>query len=155
MLLRPARQWPMAVKDGLQHPAIAMMDTLLAGMARRGLGPRRPPPSSGIQARLGLPEMKAGAQFALQTDAHVLKHAQVRKHGRDLERAHHAGTRLGDVLALLENLTRGDGQKLGEQVKHRRLARAIGPNQRVNRATPDLDVDPIDRDKTLEPKFGS
>jgi hypothetical protein len=36
---------------------------------------------------LGFPEMERRAQLALQADAHVFQHRQVREGGRDLERA--------------------------------------------------------------------
>ncbi len=109
-----------------------------------------------VQAGLGLPEMEAGAQLALQADAHVLQHGEVREHGRDLERSHHAGARhlgclvAGDVLALVEDLARGHGQELGEQVEHGRLAGPVGADQRVDGASPDLEIDLVDRDKSLE-----
>ncbi len=46
-----------------------------------------------VELALALPEMKGGAELALQADAHVLQHRQVREHGRNLERTDdaHAG----------------------------------------------------------------
>ena len=84
--------------------------------------------------------MKSRTQLALQTNAHVLQQGQVRKHGRDLERANHTATRnlcrcfAGDVDAVEADLARSRLQKLGQQVEARGLARTVGANQRMDAA---------------------
>ena len=109
-----------------------------------------------VEHALGAPEEEGIAQLALKRDAHVLTHRQVREHRRDLERPHQAhasdcrrgGT--GDVLAVELDAARGGRQKLGEQVETGRLARAVGPDQRMDSMAPDLQVDVLDGDEALE-----
>lgn len=100
--------------------------------------------------------MKARAELALQPEANILEHAQVGEYRRNLEGAHHAGAghlgrgHLRDVLTLVENLPGSHWQELGQQIEHRRLARAIGADKGVYGTAPDLDIDPIDCNETLE-----
>src|SRR4051795_6215631 len=69
------------------------------------------------------PEIERAAAFPLQGDAHVLKASQMRKHGRDLKRAHKAEPRnigrreAGDVLTLEPDASACRLEKLGEQVE--------------------------------------
>ena len=92
----------------------------------------------------------------LERDAHVLAHRQVREHRRDLERprqAHASDCRrggTGDVLAVEPDAARGGRQKVGEQVETGRLARTVGPDQRMDGMAPDLQVDVLDGDEALE-----
>ena len=100
--------------------------------------------------------MKGGAEFALQADTHVLQHRQVWKHGGNLERADDAAARdlgrlrVGDVLAVVENVAGGRDEKFRQQVEKRGLAGAIGADQGVNLAPLHLQVDVAHSDKALE-----
>ena len=60
--------------------------------------------------------------------------------------------RLGcsDVLAIEHNLPSGGDEKLRQSVKHRGLARPIGPDQSMDMASLNLKVDTIDGNKALE-----
>ena len=67
------------------------------------------------QLRFGAPEIHRMPLLALQRDAHVFMHGQVRKHRRNLERAHQTHARdgrrprTGDFLAVEEYLARASG----------------------------------------------
>src|SRR3954468_19476827 len=94
--------------------------------------------------------------LALQSDAHVLQHCEVRENRGDLERADEthardAGRRrAGDLAAIEEDLASGRLQKMGQQVEAGRLPGAVGPDQRVDRAAPDLEGNAVDGDEALE-----
>ena len=102
------------------------------------------------------PEVERAAALALQRDAHVLQHREMRKHRRDLERAHHAeprhlGRRLrGDVGALVGDAAPRRLQELGQQVEAGGLAGAVRPDQRVDGAALDPQVDAVDGDEAGE-----
>src|ERR1700755_276404 len=71
----------------------------------------------------------------------------MRKHRRNLERAHeakprHIGRReCGDILPLVKNLAGGGLQKLGQQIEARGFAGPIRTDQRMNAATADFETD--------------
>src|SRR5256885_4687460 len=73
------------------------------------------------------------------------------EHGRDLERAHQAATGdvgralVGDVAAVIEDAAGARLEELGQQVEDRGLAGAVRPDQRMDRAAVDLEVDFPDR----------
>ena len=75
---------------------------------------------------------------------------------RDLERAHHAEPgnirrfRRGDISAVVEDLPARGWQELRDQVEASRLPGPVGTDQGMNRTTPDLEIDPLNRRKTLE-----
>src|SRR5262249_22166709 len=83
----------------------------------------------------------------------VLEHAQVGKHGRDLERADEAEPgdvgRLAarDVAALEADPAAGRRQEVGQEIEARRLPRAVGPDEGVNGATPHAQVHILDGDE--------
>ena len=85
--------------------------------------------------------------LALQRDPHIFQRGQMRKHRRNLERAHQAKPRhIGrrhrrDVLSLVENLAGRGLQELGQQIEARRLAGPVRTDQRVNAATADPQID--------------
>src|SRR4029079_11746289 len=56
----------------------------------------------------------------------------------------------GDVGALVENLAARRRQEMGQEVEAGGLAGAVRPDQRVYGAAPHLQLDAVDRDKTLE-----
>src|SRR5215469_4617649 len=80
----------------------------------------------------------------------------MRKDRGNLERAdkaaaRHRGWRLGrDVAAVVENLPGARVEKLGQQVEDGGLAGAVRPDQRVDRAAPDFEVDSLDGGKAAE-----
>src|ERR1700732_2724119 len=67
----------------------------------------------------------------------------MRKYRRDLERAYQAETRhigrrqCGNVLAIVQDLTRRRLQELGQEVEASRLAGAVRADQRMDAATAD------------------
>ena len=86
--------------------------------------------------------------LALQRDPHIFQRGKVRKHRRDLERAHQAETRdigrrhRGDVLALIGDAPGGRLQELGQQVEARGFPGPVRTDQRVNMTTanPESDI---------------
>src|SRR5438874_885265 len=84
-----------------------------------------------IQHPLRAPEMKRIAESPLQRDPHVLADAQMREHGRDLERAHKAAAgdigrpRGGDVIVAVENPPGARLEEFGQQVEDGGLAGAV------------------------------
>src|SRR5262249_52880506 len=53
-----------------------------------------------------------------------------------------------DVTTLVEDASASRGHELGEEIKTSRLAGAIRPDQRMDRAARNAQIDPIDRDET-------
>src|SRR5215217_3153755 len=100
--------------------------------------------------------MKAGAQLALQADAHVLQYRQVREHGRNLEGADDAHARdLGrararDVAAVEQDLPGTGHQEFSEEVEAGGLAGAVRADERVDMAALDAQVDIAHGSETLE-----
>ncbi len=56
----------------------------------------------------------------------------------------------GDVVAVVDDLAAGRRQEFGEQVEDRGLAGAIGPDQRMDAAAADHEVDMVDSHEALE-----
>src|SRR5262249_1674443 len=102
------------------------------------------------------PELEGVAQPALQSDTDILAHRKMREDGRDLERARepHArngrGRAAGDVAALETDAAGRRRQEMREQVEAGSLAGAVGTDQRMNRVTPDPEIDVFDRDEAPE-----
>ena len=100
--------------------------------------------------------MKGRAQIALQRGAHILQHRHVRKHRRDLKRAHDATARRlcrffgRDIDAVEADAAAAGVQKLGQQIEERGFASTIGADQRVDMAAPDFQVNLVDRHESLE-----
>src|SRR6185437_5461394 len=100
-----------------------------------------------FEAALRLPEMEGGAERALQRDAHVLAHREMREDSRDLEGADDAEPRhrrrplARDVAALVEDAPGGRPQELGQEIEDGRLAGAVGADERMDRAAPDAQID--------------
>ena len=94
--------------------------------------------------------------LALQRDPHILQRRQMREYRRDLERADQAeagdvGRRhRRDVPSLVENGTGGGLQELGQQVEARRFPGPVRPDQRMNAAAADLQVDVANGKETRE-----
>ena len=91
-----------------------------------------------VQAFAAAPKVVAGAQLALQGQAHVLQQSEVGKNRRNLKRANHppAGNLrwllLGNVLPIENNAARRGHQKFGQQIKASGFAGPVGPNQRMD-----------------------
>ena len=117
------------------------------GQARPRRSARARASSSSRKRALRAPEIERVAALALQRDAHVLEHGQMRKHRGDLERAHESHARdrrrprAGDLAAVEEDLAARRRQEMRQQVEAGRLAGAVGPDQRVDRAAADSQVD--------------
>ena len=85
--------------------------------------------------------------LALQRDPDIFQRRQVRKHRRNLERAHEAKPRhIGrrhrrDILSLVQDLTGRRLQELGQKIEARGLAGPVRSDQRVNTATADPKID--------------
>ena len=109
-----------------------------------------------VERARGLPEMKRSAELALQADAHVFEHRQMREHRRDLERADDAAARdlrrlfARDVDAVEVDAAARGLEKLREQVEARGLARAVGADQRMDAAALHFQAHVVDGDETLE-----
>ena len=94
--------------------------------------------------------------LALQRDPHIFQRGQMRKHRRNLERAHQAEARhVGrrhrrDVLPLVEDLTGRRLQELGQQIEARRLAGPVRTDQRMNAAAADPEIDIANGKETRE-----
>src|SRR6202011_3536034 len=105
------------------------------------------PPIENAQSPLRAPEVKRVPEPPLESDAHVFEHGKLRKDGGDLERAdqssprHSRGTQLRDVFASIDDGARGRRKESREQVEDSRLAGAVRPDQSVNGATADSQVD--------------
>ena len=55
-----------------------------------------------------------------------------------------------DVLSVVQNLPRADGQEFGQQIENRGFTGTVGANQSVNGTATDLQVDVIDRHEPFE-----
>ena len=79
-------------------------------------------------------DLPYGRKRALQSDAHVLQHGQVREYGGNLERTDHAAIgdplrpQAGDVLAVVQNGAGSRRQEFGQQIKTGGLAGAVRPD---------------------------
>src|SRR5215831_18856876 len=131
-------------------------DRVLEFRQRDRLEQRARPAVQLLEQALGAPEIEGSAALALQGDAHVLEHREVRKHRGDLERANqaHPGdrrrTRAGDVAALVDDAAPRRLEEVCQQVEAGRLPGAVRADERVDAAAADLEVDVPDRDETLE-----
>ena len=102
-----------------------------------------------MQDAFRAPEIERAAALALQRDAHVFEHGQMREHRRDLERAHEAeprhvgGPEGGDVVAVEEDAAAGRAEELGQQIEAGGLAGAVRADQRMDRAAHDAQIDAV------------
>src|SRR4029079_14362821 len=109
-----------------------------------------------VERARGTPEIKRSPALALQRDAHVFEHRQVREQGRYLERAHQAHARDArragprDLAAVIEDLAACRLEEMREEVEAGGLAGAVGADQRMDTAAPDGQGHVLDRDETLE-----
>lgn len=100
--------------------------------------------------------MELGTEFALQTDSHVLEHAELGEGRRNLERTHKAaagsnrGRLMRDVNSLEADLARRGGQELGQQIENRCFPGPVRADQRVNAPFPHLQIEVRDSNKPLE-----
>ncbi len=100
-----------------------------------------------VEHRFGTPEIEGVSVLTLQRDPDVLQRRQMRKHRRNLERAHQPETRhigrrqRGDILALVQDLPGRRPQELGQEIEARRLAGPVRPDQRMNTATANPQID--------------
>src|SRR5262249_32793002 len=96
---------------------------------------------------LTAPEVEGRPAPALQCDPHVFQYAQVREDGGDLEGPYeaHARDRGGlaprDVAVVEAEAPGRRRQEGAEQVEDRRLAGAVGADERVDRAPADAQSD--------------
>ena len=92
----------------------------------------------------------------LHGERHVVERGELAQHGGDLERARepqpHAGVRrqARDVVARRSGSCRSRAQLAGELGDQRRLAGAVGADQRVDLARPHVDRDVVGRDQAAE-----
>ena len=109
-----------------------------------------------VEHAFGAPEVERIAERPLQRDPDILAHAQMREHGRNLERAHESPSRdigrprPGDLLPLVIDVPGGRFEELGEQIEYGRLAGAVRADQRMDRAAPHPQIDPLHRGETAE-----
>src|SRR3979409_325770 len=99
------------------------------------------------ETRFGTPKIEGVPVLALQRDPDMFQRGEMRKYRRDLERAHQAETghvgrrQRGDVLSLVQDLTSGRLQELGEKIEARGFAGPVRTDERVNTATAHPKVD--------------
>jgi hypothetical protein len=109
-----------------------------------------------VERALRPPEVERRSTLALQRDAHVLEHRQVRKNGGNLERPHQPETRhLGgrqrrDVASLVDDAPPARPHELRQQVEAGGLAGAVGPDQRMNGAARHPQADVVHGDEAGE-----
>jgi len=83
------------------------------------------------------------AMLSLQRDPDVLQRGQMRKHRRNLERAHqHKTCDVGrrhrrNVLDLVKDLTGGGPKELGQKIEARGFAGPVWADQRMDSAAAD------------------
>src|SRR3979411_993873 len=112
------------------------------------------PAVEAVEHRLGTPEIEGVPVLALQRDPDILQRPQMREHRRYLERAYqpetrHVGRRQRrDILSLVQNLAGRRLQELGQEIEARRLAGPVGPDQRMNAATADPQIDTANGEET-------
>src|SRR5262245_10692656 len=106
-----------------------------------------------VQYTLRAPEVERRSTLALERDADVFEHGQMRENGRDLKRSHQSearhpgGRERRDVAALVDDPSPGGTHELRQQVETSRLAGAIGSDQRMNRAAANLQAHSVDRNE--------
>src|SRR5207244_8884283 len=114
------------------------------------------PSVEGGEAALRLPEVEGSPELALQGDADVLQHRHAGKDRGDLEAADHSAARdvrralFGDVLAVVEDAAPGGGEEARQEVEDGGLARAVGPDERVDGAALDAQIHAVHGDETVE-----
>lgn len=109
-----------------------------------------------VEHGFGAPEIERAAVLALKRNTNVFERSEMRKHRRDLERAHQSHARdvgrrhRGDVLPLVEDFSGRRFEELGQEIKARRLPGPIRADQRVNAPTADLEGNIADGEKSRE-----
>src|SRR6478735_9743240 len=104
----------------------------------------RAPPLLAHPGRAGEGELEVLAQ------RHLLEEARDLEGAGDAERGDLLRGLAGDVLAVEEDGAGRRGEEAGEQVEQGRLAGAVGPDERVDRALRDRQVDAGDRREPSE-----
>jgi len=83
--------------------------------------------------------------LTLQRDRDVLQPVNGAKHRRNLERAHQPDAHIGRASAVIScpctGFARPKAQELGQEMKHSRLAGPVRPDQRMNTATANPQID--------------
>src|SRR5688572_29573812 len=109
-----------------------------------------------VERSLRPPEMKRGAELALQRDPDVLEEREVRKGRRDLEAAHETHARdirrleADDILTLVPDDAGCRLDELRNQIEAGRLTGAVWPDKCVNSASADPQIDVLYGPETLE-----
>src|SRR5207237_10776555 len=104
-----------------------------------------------VKTGLRAPEVKGIAERPLQGDADILADGQMRKHRRDLKRAHQppprdiGRTSGGDVVAAVIDSPGARFEELGQQVEDGGLARTVWADQGMDRAAANLEINTADR----------
>ena len=100
--------------------------------------------------------MERRRERALQRNAYVLQHREVREDRRQLEGAHDAtasdlrGLRQGYVVAAIEDLPAVGDQEPADQIEEGGLAGAVRANERVNLAAAHAQIGLAYGDEALE-----
>ena len=131
-----------------------------ADLAVRGLG--EPDALEQLVAARAPLRLRHALQRRLQTHVIAAREQRVERRllQRGADRRPHRGTLAQDVVAGHARRARGGRQQRGEHQHRGRLARAVGPEEAVDLAGRDLQVDPVDgpravlelADQTLEPR---
>src|SRR6266850_2448467 len=108
-------------------------------------------PVQPVERALRAPEVERAAALALQRDAYVLEHREMREYRRDLERADETEARdvgrprAGDVPPVESDAPACRREEVRQQIEAGRLAGAVGPDQRVNGAAADAELHVLHR----------
>ena len=92
----------------------------------------------------------------LNREDHVVHYAETGKQAGDLKRARHAhgdpavGFPIGNVLAVHQDLARGQRQDAGDEVKKGGLSRAVRPEDTPSLSLPEAERDIIDGHEAAE-----
>jgi hypothetical protein len=80
----------------------------------------------------------------------VLEQLDVLEGARDAERGHRVRRLGGQITPVVGDAAAGGGIDAADQVEDRRLARAVGPDQREHLAAPDFEAHLVDREHAPE-----
>jgi len=106
-----------------------------------------------MQHAFGAPEIERAAAGALQGDANVFDHRQMREYRRNLERTHHAEPRhfgwleRGNIAAAEHYAAARGVKEFGQEIEASCFAGAVGADHGVNATARDAQIDRAHRDK--------
>ena len=146
--------------DGdLEQPLIAVPDgarALVEALAEPDQLDALPRPALDVGEAPAIRQRRHEAKPPLAGQPDILEDGEAGEHARDLHGAGDAGPGppgrrpVGDVLAAPEDPAAARSQEPGQQVDHRRLAGAVGPDERADLAFLHPQVDVVDSHQAAE-----